>query len=74
MVMPNLLLQKPHAKAGSKEFSQHLSRRLILWKEGKIIDLLDEARTIQSRLPKIDSTDGMSSSKLNRRFAALVAW
>ena len=27
MVMPSLLLQKPHAKAGSKEFSQHLSRR-----------------------------------------------
>ena len=73
MVMPSLLLQKPHAKAGSKEFSQHLSRRLVLWKEGKILELLDEARTIQSRLPQLDSKDGMSSSKLNRRFAALVS-
>ena len=37
------------------------------------MELLDEARTIQSRLPQLDSKDGMSSSKLNRRFAALVS-
>ena len=48
MVMPSLLLEKPHAKAGSKEFSQHLSRRLTLWKAGNIKELLHEALTIQS--------------------------
>ena len=72
MVMPGLLLQKPHAKAGSKDFSKHLSRRLTLWKAGKIRELLEEARTIQSRLPEHDSRNGLTSHKLNRRFAALV--
>ena len=73
MVMPGLLLQKPHAKAGSKDFSKHLSRRLTLWKAGKIRELLEEARTIQSRLPEHDSRNGLTSHKLNRRFAALVS-
>ena len=73
MVMPGLLLQKPHAKAGSKDFSKHLSRRLTLWKAGKIRELLEEARTIQSRLPEHDSRNGQTSHKLNRRFAALVS-
>ena len=54
MVMPGLLLQKPHAKAGSKNFSQHLARRLSLWKAGNIKELLEEACTIQSRLPELD--------------------
>ena len=72
MVMPGLLLQKPHAKAGSREFSKHLARRLILWKAGKVKELLDEARTIQSRLPAYDTRKGMTSHKLNRRFATLV--
>ena len=73
MVMPGLLLQKPHAKAGSKEFRKHFSRRLTLWKAGNIKELLDEARTIQSRLPEQDSCNGMTSHKLNRRFAAMVS-
>ena len=73
MVMPGLLLQKPYATAGSKEFSKHLARRLVLWKAGKIKELLDEARTIQSRLPAYDTQKGMTSHKLNRRFASLVS-
>ena len=73
MVMPSLLLQRPHVKAGSKEFSQHLTRRLSLWKAGKIKELLEEARTIQSRLPKLDMERGTTTSKLNRRFAALIS-
>ena len=44
-----------------------------LWKAGKIRELLDEARTIQSRLPDQDSCNGPTSHKLNRRFAALVS-
>ncbi len=72
MVMPSLLLQRPHAKAGSKEFSQHLSRRLSLWKDGNIKELLEEARTIQSRLPALDRQRNTTATKLNRRFAALI--
>ena len=55
LVMLGLLLQKPHSKLGAKEFSRHLTRCLALWKEGKIMDLLAEACTIQSRLPEWDS-------------------
>ena len=72
MVMPSLLLQKPHAKAGSKEFSRHLTRRLSLWKAGNINELLEEARTIQSRLTELDRQRGKTTSKLNRHFAALI--
>ena len=70
--MPSLLLQKPHPRAGSKEFSQHLTRRLTLWKAGNIKELLEEARTIQSRLLGLDRQRGTTTTKLNRRFAALI--
>ncbi len=73
MVMPSLLLQRPHAKAGSKECSVHLQRRLSLWKAGKIGELLDEAQAIQSRLLERDSRSGMTTAKLNRRFSQLIA-
>ena len=72
MVMQSLLLQKPHPKAGSKIFSQHLTRHLTLWKAGNIKELLEEAHTIQSRLPDLDWQRGTTISKLNRRFAALI--
>ena len=71
-VMPSLLLQKPHAKAGSKEFSQHLTRRISLWKAGNIKELLKEARSIQSQLPVLNRQRGMTTQKLNRRFASLI--
>ena len=64
-VMPGLMLQKPHPKAGTKEFVKHLSRRLNLWKEGRIQELLAEARAIQSRLAEDDSRSGMTTEKLN---------
>ena len=50
MVMPALLLQKPHAKSKAKEHSVHLNRRLKQWMNGDINSLLDEGRTIQQRL------------------------
>ena len=71
--MPSLLPQKPHAKAGSKDFSQHLSHRLTLWKAGNIKELLEEANTIQARLPKLRKQRAMTTLKLNRRFAALIS-
>ena len=73
MVMPGLLLQRPHVQAGAKEFGQHLARRLELWKAGRIKELLEEARTIQSRLPERDYSAGMTAEKINRRFAALIS-
>ena len=52
-IMPNILLQRTNDKLKSKEIKVLLDRRLMLWKEGKIIDLLKEGRLIQKRLPKI---------------------
>ena len=72
MVMPSLLLQKPHAKAGSKEFSQHLTWHLSLWKAGNIKELLEVAHTIQSQLPELDQQRGTTTTKLNRCFAVLI--
>ena len=60
----HVLLQKPHASCSSAAFSQHLSRRLLLWKAGKVSDLLEESMCIQTHLP--DATERrqtVSSSK-----------
>ena len=40
MVMPALLLQKPHAKSKAKEHNVHLNRRLKQWMNGDINGLL----------------------------------
>ena len=69
LVMLGLLLQKLHPKLGAKEFSRHLARCLALWKEGKIMELLAEACTIQSRLPEWDSCSGVTTEMLKKRFA-----
>ena len=45
-----LLLQQPHLKSKSRVNTTHLTRRLKLWKDGKIDELLFEGRSIQQRL------------------------
>ena len=40
MVLPALLLQKPHAKSKAKEHSTHLEHRLNLWEKGDINSLV----------------------------------
>ena len=50
MVMPALLLQKPHPRSKAKEHVLHLERRLLLWESGKLEELMDEGRTIQRQL------------------------
>ena len=47
MVMPSLLLQKPHAKSKAKDHTIALERRLQMWTDGNIDHLLSEGRTIQ---------------------------
>ena len=49
-VMPQLLLQRPH---GSSKLNEHilcLKRRMKLWKEGKLDELVREVTAIQNRL------------------------
>ena len=60
MVMPSLVLQKPHAKSKTKDHVTHLDRCLDTWKKGDLETLLREGRAIQQRLrtnPRPDTDD-----------------
>lgn len=49
-VMCATLLQRLHSRSKHKDHKSCLTRRLTLWKEGDILSLLEEGRTLQSRL------------------------
>lgn len=71
MLMPALLLSKPHQKSKPSENRQCLLKRLELWKQGDIGALLSEGKAIQSRMepPKSHPTDvGM----IAKRFAEML--
>ena len=70
IVLPILLLQKPHRKSKAKEHAECLERRLRIWKEGNLNDLVLEGRTIQSRLPKFNSPT--AKQNLSRSFAKFM--
>ena len=50
MVMPNLLLQEPGKNSKSKDHLEALNRRLNLWKEGELTELLIEGETMPKSL------------------------
>ena len=52
IVMPHLLLQKPHHSSKTKEHICCLKRRMELCKDGDLASLMKEALTIQYRLKK----------------------
>lgn len=66
-ILPPLLLQKSHQKSKQKDC---LVRRMKLWEDGDISELLREGRTIQSRLPKHRSHQ--DENQLSRSFAKLM--
>ena len=49
-IMSPLLLQKPLGDQSSKDWSSHLEKRLELWNDGKIEQLVKEGEAIQARL------------------------
>ena len=51
-IMPNLLLQKTSPKSKSKENKEHLKRKMVLWQQGKIFELMYEGKSLQDRLPQ----------------------
>ena len=53
MLFCTLLLQKSRVSASSKDIINCLQRRLPLWKQGNIDDLLLEGRTAQHRLSNV---------------------
>ena len=51
--MPNLLLQKPSKSPKAKDHLKALGRRLGLWNQGNLNELLYEAISIQKSLKTI---------------------
>ena len=72
MVMPALLLQKPHSKSKSKEHTECLRRRMTAWKEGDIEGLLREGRAIQSLLTSEGRRMKTNDDSNLRRFSTLM--
>ena len=70
MVLPALMLQKPHHKSKSKDHSNHLDRQLRMWANGDINTLMLECRTIQGQLTT-RAHNNESASKA-RTFAKLM--
>ena len=50
-VLPKLFFQKTHGKTGTSENVTAVTRRVDLWFNNNFAELLEEARTIQRRLP-----------------------
>ena len=62
-------LQKPSPKSNAKDHQDVLSKRLILWRQGKINKLLREGRIIQVRIGKLKTSEPPDRFKV---FAKLV--
>ena len=71
IVIPHLLLQKPHHSSKTKENIPSVKRRMELWKDGDLGSLLKEALTIQHRLKKFYQQKKTSNNPA-RQFADLM--
>jgi len=75
MIMPVLLLQRPHHWSKNDENITHLSRRLVLWNKGDIDSLVREGRVLQSVLRSAKPSHGGRSSVKDstaRKFSNLM--
>ena len=71
MVLPALVLQRPHSSSRAKEHVDCLTRRLRAWRLGRIDELMREGRTIQnSSRPKCNP--GSDKDHFHRTFSNLV--
>ena len=68
MVLPSLLLQKPCKKSKTKDCAA-LQRRLTLWHDGNVLELLKESATIQGILKSANTrnTIGEISKKFVKK-------
>ena len=69
-VLPILVLQNPHHRSKVKEHITCLKRRLEAWIEGDLKSLVEEGRTIQHRLSKVNPR--RADAPLARSFAKLM--
>ena len=70
-VMLALLFQKSSKSSKSKEHLEALTRRLSLWNEWRIDELLYEGQTIQDRLKA--SENAINISKISKKFKILMS-
>ena len=73
MILPILLFQKAHLRSRAKEHVKHLECRLRLWKDGNLDSLLDEGKTIQSRLARECNNRKTPNDQLSRNISKLMA-
>ena len=69
MLMPLLLLQKPHQNSKTCEHVQCFEHRLASWKAGDIEILIKEGRTMQSKLPRNRPSIQNGEESMARLFA-----
>ena len=72
VVMPALLLQKPHPRSKVKDHIRVLEDRLMKWRKGDLESLLHESQTVQSRL-EVNQHQHQDRGKTGRSFEKLVA-
>ena len=72
MVMPALLLQKPHPRSKAKDHTLHLERRLRQWSEGDLEGLMKEGNTIQHQFSRQHQHQSRSAQQTARAFAKLM--
>lgn len=67
-VFQHLILQKPSKGSKAKDHVRHLVRRLDLWLDGNLDNLLDEGRCIQERLKRQRPQFSSASSAKSKQF------
>ena len=68
--MPALLLQKPEKKSKMKDHIKALERRLKLWDEGNLLELLFEGSSIQERLKSTNMRADIA--QISKKFGILM--
>lgn len=71
MIMPALLLQKPHPHSKARDHVKCLKRRMTAWKQGDINGLLRECQSIQQHL-STDSRPANNHDGVLRGFTKLM--
>ena len=69
-VIPALLIRKPNKNSKAKDHVAALEKRLELWENGNIIELLNEGESIQERLPTGERPNNMA--KISVKFKELM--
>jgi len=69
-IMPALLLQKPSKNSKAKDHLISLERRLILWENGDLQELISEGTAIQDRLTSMIQPNDIA--KISKKFKDLM--